>query len=558
MTRQPRAFFALDHGSATVSAALIAHVGERWRLVAHAAAPEASVGGVNGPSAAVLLESILVRVGGCDPDLLAEIAGTREPNPARLAEELARLEVRSAPPRRLAVVAASQVTARLLAAAAELAGWEVTVGSADMDDPLQLSRLMLAARTEAVLIGTADPPTAGERHLLRTLGAVAAAALTRRPGIPLVLAGGAAQRADMFHLRGGHGKGAPDGPGSNNTILAPAPEAGEPAGEALRSVLEGLRAAPDDARLATARSVRSLAYVLDRTVELVEVGMAGSLRCRAEPLAGDGRREVSELHATLASGGFAPADPTEPVLDAVQNWSAIPLDRHRLPDRLRDLRLAPWGDAAEDGIHLKLAAGRAALERLVAATPEIGSRPAPDLLVAAGGIWQSAPAPIVLLALADLVRRPGTSQLAIDFARLLGPLGAIEDEDERRAMLADLVDDMLLPLGSAIVAAGLRGGQSAGRLTLRRGEAVTEIDLEAGSIEVVDLPPGQEGAVDLEFHDTVQLGARGRRFAVEVTGGLGGLFVDLRDVPLQLPERAEERRGLLDSWQRALWPELDA
>ncbi len=38
-----------------------------------------------------------------------------------------------------------------------------------------------------------------------------------------------------------------------------------------------------------------------------------------------------------------------------------------------------------------------------------------------------------------------------------------------------------------------------------------------------------------------------------MTGGLGGLLVDLRDVPLRLPERADRRRDLLAAWQGALW-----
>ena len=67
-----------------------------------------------------------------------------------------------------------------------------------------------------------------------------------------------------------------------------------------------------------------------------------------------------------------------------------------------------------------------------------------------------------------------------------------------------------------------------------------------GGLELVDLPPGERATAELRFRDTVRLGGRGRQFAVEVTGGLGGLLVDLRDVPLRLPERAERRRELLD------------
>ena len=79
-----------------------------------------------------------------------------------------------------------------------------------------------------------------------------------------------------------------------------------------------------------------------------------------------------------------------------------------------------------------------------------------------------------------------------------------------------------------------------------------------GGLELVDLPPGERAVVDLRFRDPVDLGPRARHVAVEVAGGLGGLLVDLRDVPLRLPDRLERRRDLLAAWQAALWPGLDA
>ena len=50
----------------------------------------------------------------------------------------------------------------------------------------------------------------------------------------------------------------------------------------------------------------------------------------------------------------------------------------------------------------------------------------------------------------------------------------------------------------------------------------------------------------------MRLGGRGRHFAIDVTGGLGGLLVDLRDVPLRLPDRADLRIELLEAWQAAV------
>ena len=43
-----------------------------------------------------------------------------------------------------------------------------------------------------------------------------------------------------------------------------------------------------------------------------------------------------------------------------------------------------------------------------------------------------------------------------------------------------------------------------------------------------------------------------------MTGGLGGLVVDLRDVPLRLPERADLRGELLEAWQTSLVDRTDA
>jgi hypothetical protein len=69
---------------------------------------------------------------------------------------------------------------------------------------------------------------------------------------------------------------------------------------------------------------------------------------------------------------------------------------------------------------------------------------------------------------------------------------------------------------------------------------------------VLHLPPGTTAVAEFRFHDTVRLGGRGRHFALDVTGGLGGLVVDLRDVPLRLPDRADLRGELLEAWQASV------
>jgi hypothetical protein len=164
------------------------------------------------------------------------------------------------------------------------------------------------------------------------------------------------------------------------------------------------------------------------------------------------------------------------------------------------------------------------------------------------------PASLVALTLADVLRRPGASQLVVDHAGLLAPLGAIPEAAERRAVLSDLLDDLLAPLGTLVMPAGLRSGHAAGQLIVHGGQPDETTELAAGELAVVRLEPGQAAVAEFRFRDSVRLGGRGRRFAIDVAGGLSGVLVDLRDVPLRLPERAEGRREQLRTWQAAVRP----
>ncbi len=119
-------------------------------------------------------------------------------------------------------------------------------------------------------------------------------------------------------------------------------------------------------------------------------------------------------------------------------------------------------------------------------------------------------------------------------------------------MVSDLVDDLLAPLGTIVTPAGMRPGRSAGSVVVHGETGSMRLDLMPGGLALVDLPPGTSAVAEFQFRDTIRLGARGRHFAIDVTGGLGGLVVDLRDVPLKLPDRADLRGELLESWQTAL------
>ena len=537
MTSDPRAFLALDLGAATSSVALVARVGHRWRLIGSLAFPAAV-------DTDAIVELLLDRASIADPEL-ARTIGLDESDAVGA---LPRLVARSARPQRLAAVAGSDRAVEGLVDAAWATGWRAFAASPESSEPLALTAALLDPKVDAVLVGAGEPPGPDERRVLDELTAVVAAVAERRPELTIILAGSMSERLGDFERT--------DDARSGEILLAPSATAGDPQGVALRELLDDVRAPRDDARRAIARATAALADAIDRRIEVLDIGYDGGLRASAAPGVGGSRGQV--VSAFVADAALAPPEPDDAAVDRVMAWTTMPIDRHRLRDRLRELRLAPWADAAGDGGRLRLAAARAALTVLIEATPEQSAGAAPDVVIASGGAWAVAPGPAIALAIADIVRRPAAFAISYDHARLLAPLGSIPDATERRQLIADLADDLLAPLASVVIPAGIRPGRSAGRITVQGNGGQSEVDLIPGGLELVDLPPGEVGTAEMRFKDTVQIGGRGKKFAIEVTGGLGGLLVDLRDIPLRLPDRPERRRELLDAWQDSLWVTKDA
>lgn len=542
MTNVPRALLAIDAGAATTSVALLGRPGARWRLLGSIAAPA-------GTSPASLGHVVIRRLVATDADLARAIGVAVES-----VEDLPRLETASQPPRTLAVLGASRRAVGLLEAVAARTPWRVRAASPESHDPREMTELALAPDVAAVLVGAGDPPGPDERSRLDDLAGLVGALTRRRPDLRVVLAGPVAARNAWAE---GAGR-AYDG--TQSRVIEGPPIGGRSGpDEPLREILEGLLAAEDgrpvDARQTAVRALLSLADSLDRRLELVDIGLDGGLRAMASPGVAD--QGPVAVAVRTGSAALVPVDVDDAAVDGVLAWTTGSLDRHRMGDRLLDLRAQPWADASGDGAHLRLAAARAALARLAARSADIGLMASPDVTIVSGGAFAVAPPRAVALAVADTIRRPGATQLALDHARLLGPIGTIDDPDERRDLVADLADDLLAPLGSLLVVGSVpgarRGAARAGRLTLD-GDRHGRHDLAAGDVAFVDLAPGDQALATLEFRDAVRVGHRARRVAVPVSGGVAGLAVDLRDVPLRLPERRDRRRAALAAWGELAWP----
>ena len=396
-----------------------------------------------------------------------------------------------------------------------------------------MSTLLLDAAVDGILAGAGDPPAADERRALGELGALLAAAAERRPELTVVLAGGMADQLAAF----------------GDVSARPAPVVVAPAAARRRTRARRCatrcstwRLASDDARRALGAAALSLAEILDRRVDVVEIGFDGGARVgglaggrqrrarastsRSSRRPGWRRRTPTTRSSTGSRRGrAAPATATGCATGCASCGSprgpTPPARASSCGSRPRAPRSAAWPSWTPDW----------------AGPARRGSRRREP-----AGSGRSPPAPSVVLALVDVLRRSGASQYALDHARLLAPLGSIPDPAERRAVMTDLLDDLLAPLGL-----GRDAGRPAAR-PKRRGAPAPRSGRHArrwscgrAACRVVDLPPGAAATAEFRFHDTVRLGGRGRHFAIDVTGGLGGLLVDLRDVPLRLPDRADLR-----------------
>jgi hypothetical protein len=541
VTSAPLSFFTIDHGTAATGVALVAPIDGRFRLLASDVAPsEIAVD--------ALLEDLVARTVSTDPSVLPNPEGWRD---------WARLESATSEPLGVVLAAPSDAKVAELRQAFAEAGWNIRATAvAGHVDMRALAEACIDPQVRAIAIAPAGT------------GAVDAGGMAV---LASLLAAMATSRSDVNVLLCGTEQGAPAGFPEGRTASAPAPAA-VPRGlpSHLRSaavdLADRLRADAHagtgpvipDGRRAFGISIGTLCRLLDRRVEAVDVGHSSGTRVLAHP---DGATWIT----TIADGALVPADAIrdDAEVEQILGWSALRVDPFSLMDRIRNLRLTPWRETSDDGARLRLGALRAALSRLDAAwggkqRGVTRDAPAPgELLICAGGTFSVLPAPAAALALVDTLRRPGALTIFHDHARMLGPIGTLADEPDRRRLLADLLDDLLVPIGSAIVTGEIKSSRHPGHLKLVSTIGQGEVELAPGTLRLLDLPPGVAARLELDSKDGALLGLKAKRLALEVTGGLAGLLLDTREVPLKIPDRAERRRAVFEDWERPIWASVE-
>lgn len=550
-TRPPIAI-AVDRGSAWTVASVIGHVAGRWQIAAHVRQPTRWG---DDELFASLAERLRHRVA---PDVAASMDET-----LRAAPRIEAGSLRARPSLGVVSVPGSSHSAEVVEAA-ERAGWRVDAPDRERlpsaahrfaayrdlsvdawlvvaragrpGASVDTARLLVAAAAslEGVPILWAAPDPPGE-DVERTLMGADLRYLPRPVG----------SRSIAGRLRPGAAAVAPrrGAPGSG----AAGADAGAAPGlaESLAALLEDVAwasARPTSSAAGMRRAVEALARLADIRVLAVDIGAETSSWTLA-----DGHRSSGVESDDAALGSPALSAPAV----AADFVAALPfeLDAARVADVLRTIAARPATlPEVPDELAIVSAAVRHCLGELLApARPLRGI----DLLIGSGRSLAAAPTPAAAAELLVEGARPlGITRLAVDLAGILPALGALGPDRLIEALTA-LGPGLLAPLGTAVISSGGTAGAEAMRIRVtREGRAPESVSLRYGQLEVLPLDTDESAELDIELEREISLGTprRLRRVRARVTGGSVGLIFDARDVPIQVPRRAEDRRLVLADW----------
>lgn len=525
----------VDTGSAWTKASVVGRSRGRWRIVAHAAQPSAW-------DESTLIGALVDRMGDAVDQRIREEA-------IQLVSAAPRISCHT--PYRPGRLAIASVTGELSGAvarrAAESAGWLVVEAAAADDGrplPERLSALAAAEVDAWLIVGGFD-----DARPEQAIEAAAITAAARGGGrSPVIWAGSAALAEEVRALFD---------PGVVAIVANPRPSAADEDAGPLRHHLEELLD-----RLVESGGTRNLAPIGFRRT-IAEIAREEGLRVGGVDLgaryatwviAGGSDEDGAAESRVFAAGGLAsPALSSAAAIGRLARSMPIALDELAVADTLQNMRSRPATlPYSDEELAVTMAAARA---RLTALAEQRGSGPL-DLLIGAGRVIAAAPTPMHgMQLLLDGLRPPGVTQLAIDPAGALAPLGALPD-DQIAEGIGVLRDDLLVPLGTTVVTRGGRTAQVAIRARLHRTgwPEPAPVEVRYGQVLVLPLPRGEVAELELELEGGAVLpaGRRAHRARVTVKGGTVGLVLDARDVPLHLPRRVDDRRQVLAGWREIL------
>ena len=252
-------------------------------------------------------------------------------------------------------------------------------------------------------------------------------------------------------------------------------------------------------------------------------------------------------------------------LDEIQRWMPVEISDTDLRNYLYNKALYPVSlpaTPAEMAIEQALACQAISLTMRQARrsfpAQAVGSLPGLlpwfEPIIAGGSVLTQAPTRgQALITLLNALQPTGITTIALDRNNLAAALGAAAEANP--LLLIQAMDStnfqnlctVISPVGSANYGTPILRAQ----MTYADGHT-SKLDVKMGALEVISLPIGQFGSLQLSplHRFDVGMGGAGRGGTVKVMGGLFGVVIDARGRPLGLPSDPARRRELLKKW---LW-----
>lgn len=279
------------------------------------------------------------------------------------------------------------------------------------------------------------------------------------------------------------------------------------------------------------------------------------------------------VRTDLGLGTSAAAPLQRPDADAALDFIARWVPREISPAALREFLLNKsvrpnTVPAEKDDLQLEHALARyvlrTALRRARPEWPEDAPGPRSEalpwfsLILGSGAVLGQAPrmgqAALLLL---DALQPSGVTRLLLDPYHLAAALGALGRHHP--VAVAQIFESLaFVDLGTAVSVLGVGPMMRPGDVVLHaklaeEGGETREVELRAGSLEVLPLGLGRKGKLTLRPRPTINAGfGLGRGRSITLKGGVVGIILDARGRPLALPKLADKRHEALLEWQARL------
>lgn len=209
---------------------------------------------------------------------------------------------------------------------------------------------------------------------------------------------------------------------------------------------------------------------------------------------------------------------------------------------------------AREAIRTTLRVARPGWRTALRAAASGETLPVIEPIVGSGAVLARAPRPgQAALLLLDALEPIGISTLQLDVYGLMPALGMVAAAHQLSAVQA-IENNGLFSLGTVVVPMGrARSGEMVlGVKMSYEGGGAIEVEVAAGTLEVLPLPPGHRATLRLQPRRGIDIGRGPGRSGrpIEVHGGAVGLIIDARGRPLTFSSNPTTRR---ERSQRNLW-----